>query len=62
MGSADAVPGISGGTVALVLGIYRRLIDAIATVLEFPRQRDFEALRAPLTFLLPLGLGMAAAY
>nr|AIF03158.1 putative membrane protein [uncultured marine group II/III euryarchaeote KM3_161_F10] len=62
MGSADAVPGISGGTVALVIGLYRRLIGAIATVLEYPRRRDFEALRAPLAFLLPLGLGMAAAY
>jgi putative membrane protein len=62
MGSADAVPGISGGTVALVIGLYRRLIDSIATVLEYPRRRDFEALRAPLAFLLPLGLGMAAAY
>lgn len=29
MGAADVVPGISGGTVALVLGIYRRLIEAI---------------------------------
>ena len=29
MGSADIVPGVSGGTVALVFGIYRRLIDAI---------------------------------
>ena len=62
MGSADAVPGISGGTVALVIGLYRRLIDSIATVLEYPRRRDFEALRAPLAFLLPLGFGMAAAY
>ena len=62
MGSADAVPGISGGTVALVIGLYRRLIDSIATVLEYPRRRDFEALRAPLAFLLPLILGMAAAY
>lgn len=62
MGSADAVPGISGGTVALVIGLYRRLIDSIATVLEYPRRRDFEALRAPLAFLLPLGLGMAVAY
>ena len=34
MGSADAVPGISGGTVALVIGIYRRLIGSIATVLD----------------------------
>ncbi len=31
MGCADIVPGVSGGTVALVLGVYRRLIDAIRT-------------------------------
>jgi putative membrane protein len=29
MGSADVVPGVSGGTVALVCGIYARLIDAV---------------------------------
>ena len=31
MGSADIVPGISGGTVALVLGIYERLLTNIGT-------------------------------
>lgn len=29
MGSADVVPGVSGGTIALVLGIYERLIGSI---------------------------------
>ncbi|MDR8391715.1 DUF368 domain-containing protein [Aliifodinibius sp. S!AR15-10] len=29
MGSADIVPGVSGGTLALILGIYKRLINAI---------------------------------
>jgi len=29
MGSADIVPGVSGGTVALVLGIYERLVHSI---------------------------------
>jgi len=29
MGSADVVPGVSGGTIALVLGIYERLISSI---------------------------------
>ena len=29
MGSADIVPGVSGGTVALVLGIYERLIASL---------------------------------
>ena len=28
MGSADIVPGVSGGTVALVLAIYHRLVGA----------------------------------
>ena len=31
MGAADVVPGVSGGTVALVLGIYERLVHAIKT-------------------------------
>lgn len=30
MGAADTVPGVSGGTVALVLGHYRRLLTAIS--------------------------------
>ncbi len=32
MGSADVVPGVSGGTMALILGIFQRLIDAIKSV------------------------------
>ena len=34
MGSADIVPGVSGGTVALVLGIYERLIRNVHTGAE----------------------------
>ena len=32
MGAADSVPGVSGGTIALITGIYERLISAIATL------------------------------
>jgi len=32
MGIADLVPGISGGTIALITGIYQRLINAIAAI------------------------------
>ena len=32
MGSADAVPGVSGGTIALIVGIYERLIGAVTAV------------------------------
>lgn len=30
MGGADAIPGVSGGTMALIVGIYERLIDSIS--------------------------------
>ncbi len=32
MGAADIVPGVSGGTMAFILGIYEELIDAIRTL------------------------------
>jgi len=32
MGLADVIPGVSGGTVALILGIYPRLVDAVGNV------------------------------
>lgn len=32
MGAADSVPGISGGTIALITGIYERLITALTAV------------------------------
>ena len=32
MGTADIVPGVSGGTMALILGIYPRLLAAIRAV------------------------------
>lgn len=32
MGAANIVPGVSGGTVALVLGHYQRLIDAVSRI------------------------------
>jgi putative membrane protein len=32
MGTADGVPGVSGGTIALIAGIYERLISAVTAV------------------------------
>jgi putative membrane protein len=74
MGAADAVPGVSGGTIALVVGIYERLIGALTAI-------DATAVRAVLAravrvdaagawralrtfdgqFLLALGFGIATA-
>ncbi|MEX0704220.1 MAG: DUF368 domain-containing protein [Planctomycetales bacterium] len=65
MGSADIIPGVSGGTVALILGIYERLVTAISRidasfVGHLGRREWREAARhADLRFLLALGGGIA---
>lgn len=67
MGSADVVPGVSGGTIAFVTGIYEALIDAINAVnVQFVRRllaRQWRAAFAdfPWQFLLALGLGLGVA-
>jgi putative membrane protein len=67
MGAADIVPGVSGGTMALILGIYERLLDAIRSfdrhwLGSLLRLRFAEALgRNDLLFLLPLLAGIAGA-
>jgi putative membrane protein len=51
MGAADIVPGVSGGTVALVLGIYERLIDNVhqgASALRRLLSRDLNGFREKL--------------
>ncbi|MBD3672200.1 MAG: DUF368 domain-containing protein [Planctomycetaceae bacterium] len=63
MGGADIIPGVSGGTMALILNIYQRLVAAISRFdLEFLsllKQRKFgEAARhCDSRFLLFLGIG-----
>ncbi len=67
MGTADVVPGVSGGTMALILGIYERLLRAVRNVdLEFlrllARLRVAQAAeRVDFAFLLSVGLGILAA-
>jgi putative membrane protein len=66
MGAADAVPGVSGGTIALILGVYQKLIISLSTCLVFVRERfpsHSEAeFRSALNFLFPLGCGMLCSY
>jgi putative membrane protein len=76
MGAADIIPGISGGTIALITGIYEQLIDAIKSVdlLFIPyffkgfiqkkyftlAKKNFLAIN--FSFLLPLMAGIAVAF
>jgi len=64
MGAANVIPGVSGGTIAFVTGIYDKLIDSMKSLdhraagdlLKFRFKDFFE--RTQMPFLLPLGIGV----
>ena len=66
MGAADAVPGVSGGTIALIIGIYQKLISSITTCLDFVKDKFSSHSRSEFysafNFLFPLGCGMLCSY
>lgn len=73
MGASDVIPGVSGGTMALILGIYKRLVDAIRGLhlgwvpplwrwlTDGRREADWEEFRSELATLdLPFLLTLGA--
>jgi len=67
MGTADIIPGVSGGTMAYILGIYQQLLISI-TVFNPGWFRNLARLRVkeslaeiPFLFLIPLGFGIIVA-
>lgn len=69
MGSADVVPGVSGGTIAVLVGIYERLVHAISmasralgNVLRLRFREALARLREiDWALIVPLLIGIAAA-
>jgi putative membrane protein len=72
MGAADIVPGVSGGTIALIAGIYQRLINALGSIgpslwQVFRADGGIKGLLAvwrqvDATFLLVLLLGIVTSF
>lgn len=69
MGGADIIPGVSGGTMALVVAVYERLVGALSSAVSFGLavlRLDGEAAAThwndvPWGLILPLGAGIAVA-
>lgn len=53
MALADSVPGVSGGTIAFLLGFYDQFIDSIDDLIAGNREKK----KAALLFLIKLGIG-----
>ena len=67
IGSADVIPGVSGSTIAFILGIYPKLINAIKSFdskwlsMIFSLNFRFVLKRPDFNFLIPLGVGILSA-
>ena len=67
MGSADVIPGVSGGTIALITGIYEELIQAIRSIdtamLKKILKSDFKGALAHvhIRFLMSVFVGIGIA-
>ena len=67
MGASDIVPGVSGGTIAFIFGIYEELVFSIKklsgeTLRLVLKGKIKEAIASvPFGFLIPLGLGLGTA-
>ena len=53
IGTAAIIPGISGGTIAFMLGVYDQIIDAIVSIRHHTKKS--------LEVLLPVGIGIVVA-
>lgn len=53
MALADSVPGVSGGTIAFVLGFYEKLLDSVNAIIK----RDKDKFYQSYTFLIKLFIG-----
>ena len=70
MGIADIIPGVSGGTIALITGIYSKLIDTISKISDFVlslikmdkknTKKNFK--KIDFWFIIPLIVGIGLAF
>lgn len=58
MALADSVPGVSGGTVAFLLGFYDHFISSLDDLITGNKQKKIEALK----FLLRIGIGWVVGF
>lgn len=69
MGGADVIPGVSGGTMALIVGVYEQLVGAISSAVSFGLallRFDVDGMRThwaavPWSLVLPLAAGIGLA-
>ena len=55
VGIANIIPGLSGGTIAVIFGVYKKIIQSISNIISFER----ESFKNSMGFLMVIVLGAA---
>ena len=58
MAMADSVPGVSGGTIAFLMGFYDKFINSLNDLISGKKAEKIEALK----FLAKLGVGWVVGF
>ncbi|NBK98648.1 MAG: DUF368 domain-containing protein [Erysipelotrichia bacterium] len=58
VGLANIIPGVSGGTMMVVLGLFNRVMEAISGVFKIKNPNRLEDIKFLLTLLVGAGLGL----
>jgi len=59
MALADSVPGVSGGTIAFILGFYEKLLDNVHNIFSKDKEKRKTAIPFIAKLLLGWAIGMA---
>lgn len=58
MALADSVPGVSGGTIAFLLGFYDQFIDSLGNLMTGTKEQKIDAIK----FLIKIGVGWVVGF
>lgn len=61
MALADSVPGVSGGTIAFIMGFYERFLTALHQLFGRDKEERIDALKYLIKFALGWGAGMSGS-
>ena len=58
MALADSVPGVSGGTIAFLLGFYDKFIESLGNLMTGTKEQRIDAIK----FLIKIGIGWGVGF
>jgi len=61
MGLANSVPGVSGGTIAFIMGFYEELLDSLVLLVKGTKEQRIKSIKFILKVMIPCAVGLLFA-